>query len=163
MGVTSIAILKPALRVRNRSGKVAGLSALLLAIGMALSSCNTSTSPKQAPLPQDTVSIVEDSGLIDASLISMLATPERFHGKTVRVFGYLNLAFEGNAIYLHKEDLEHGLYKNGFWVRVPEHLRSEEVNHSYVLLEGRFDMTSHGHMGLWSGTITDITRLEAWR
>jgi hypothetical protein len=30
------------------------------------------------------------------------------------------LSFEGNAIYLHREDFDHGIGKNGLWVAIPE-------------------------------------------
>jgi len=30
------------------------------------------------------------------------------------------------------------------------------------VVEGTFDATSRGHLGMWGGTIRDITRLERW-
>lgn len=100
------------------------------------------------------------------SIINLLATPEKYHNKRVRVIGYLNLEFEGNAIYLHKEDYKKSITVNGLWVTFTdgtwEKIKKYNFNKSYFLVEGTFDMTSFGHMGLWSGTIRDITRIDKW-
>jgi hypothetical protein len=99
------------------------------------------------------------------SLIQLLANPQKYHKKKIQVMGFLNLEFEGNAIYLHKEDYEHSLLKNGFWVEISNKSmkNGKEVNQKYVLIEGEFDMNSQGHFGLWSGEIKNITRCDAWR
>jgi len=93
------------------------------------------------------------------SIIKLIATPEKYHGKKVITSGFLNLQFEGTAIYIHKDDCDYGLNKNGFWVDFSDQVTSEQrakVNGKYVLLEGTFDMERAGHFGLWSGTIKDI-------
>lgn len=100
------------------------------------------------------------------SLVNLIATPEKYDGKTVRVFGYLRLDFEGRAIYLHKEDHFNSLYKNGLWVNFRKGaLKDEEMralNGHHVMLEGTFDSTRNGHMDLWSGTIFNIGRAQKW-
>jgi len=100
------------------------------------------------------------------SIINLIATPEKYHNKRVRVIGFLNLEFEGNAIYLHKEDYKKSITKNGLWVTFTEEawrkVKKYGFNKGYFLVEGTFDMTDYGHMGLWSGTIKDITRIEKW-
>jgi hypothetical protein len=108
---------------------------------------------------------VKEEKMYSISLIQLLANPEKYHGKKIHVMGYLNLEFEGNAIYLHKEDYEHSLVKNGFWVEISNKTmkNGKEINQKYVLIEGEFDMNSHGHMGLWSGSIKNITRCDEWR
>jgi len=45
-----------------------------------------------------------DNGPEDVSLIQLIANPQAYDGKTVRITGFLHLEFEGNAIYLHNED-----------------------------------------------------------
>jgi hypothetical protein len=101
------------------------------------------------------------------SLVRLMATPERYHGKTIQLVGYLNLEFEGNAIYLHKEDFDHGLCENAFWVDVSEKIAKREdlksYNKRYVIIVGTFDMNDFGHMNLFGGTIKNITRLDVWR
>jgi len=98
------------------------------------------------------------------SIIQLIATPEKFDGKRVAVMGYLRLEFEGNAIYIHKEDYERRIVKNGVWVSPLKGIceKPRSLNLKYVLLEGRFDANNNGHMGLNSGSIVDITRCQSW-
>ncbi len=100
------------------------------------------------------------------SLVNLIATPEKYHGKKVQIIGFLNIEFEGNGIYLHKDDYEHGIYSNGFWVSIDQKtekkISDDKLNKSYVLIEGTFNMEQRGHMGLWSGEIENITRIIKW-
>jgi len=100
----------------------------------------------------------------DVSMVQLIATPERFDGKFVRVFGFLNLAFEGDSLYLHSEDLAKGLLRNGVWVDRTEAMTRDEKQLSghYVLIEAIFDAQHHGHMGLFGGALKNITRIEIW-
>jgi hypothetical protein len=102
----------------------------------------------------------------DISLIRLIATPEKYDGKQIQVRGYINLEFEGNAIYLHKEDYTKSLTSNGFWVdfskEISEKKNLNDYNKKYVIIVGTFDMKSNGHMGLFGGTIKNITRLDLW-
>lgn len=102
----------------------------------------------------------------DISIIRLIATPEKYDGKQIQVIGYLNLKFEGNAIYLHREDYEKSLERNGFWVRFSDKISKEKnlnnFSGKYVIIAGTFRMSSHGHMGLFGGEIENITRLDIW-
>ena len=101
---------------------------------------------------------------VDVSLISLIATPREFDGKQVRVIGFARLEFEGNAIYLHREDYLQGVTKNGLWLDV-EGVRKKSAasaNNRYVIVEGVFSMTDKGHLGLWSGSIQKVTRMDPW-
>lgn len=102
----------------------------------------------------------------NVSLIQLIATPERYHQKIVQVVGYLNLEFEGNAVYLHKEDFDNVLSNNGIWVIFSDLVSREkkltDYSKKYVILQGTFDMYKKGHFGLYSGTIRNITRLDNW-
>ncbi len=97
---------------------------------------------------------------IDVSIIRLIASPDTFDGKVVRIMGYLHLEFEGNGIYFHKEDYDRSLSKNGLWVDAPSEMFREMVkmNNRYVLIEGVFSTKDEGHMGGWSGAVTNITR-----
>jgi len=108
--------------------------------------------------------IMANAQPIDASLISLIASPKDFDGKQVRVVGFLRLEFEGNAIYLHKEDYIRGIAKNGLWVELDSaSKKAAGPRDQYVLIEGTFSMKDQGHMGLWSGSIHKITRIDPWR
>jgi hypothetical protein len=99
------------------------------------------------------------------SIIRLIATPERYDGKLVRVVGYLNMAFEGDSISFHEEDFRRNLVENALWVEPAEGMRKEltKLSRQYVLIEGVFDASDRGHMGLFSGAITNITRADAWK
>ena len=97
------------------------------------------------------------------SLVELIASPQLYDGRPVRVIGYLNLEFEGNAIYLHEDDHAHGINRNGLWVDFARGFRSPSgCDRGYVLVEGIFDARDTGHLGLWSGAIGDIDRCQRW-
>src|SRR5262249_4434500 len=93
-----------------------------------------------------------------------IGNPDKYDGKVVRVIGFLRLEFEGDALYLHREDYEHSMTKNAIWVAGGPGMdgRGNQMDKKYVLLEGTFDANHYGHMGLFSGEIRQIKRAEAW-
>lgn len=101
----------------------------------------------------------------DVSLINLIATPEKYDGKWVRVEGVCTFEFEGNALYLSQEDRKYGFTKNAIWAAY-ETLGAEPYDMTFmakfdgrhVLLEGRFDAHHQGHMGLFSGALTNVNR-----
>ena len=99
----------------------------------------------------------------DVSIIQLIANPEAYDGKLVRVEGVGNVEFEGNGLFLHKEDWKYCVFRNALWLSFgPEgHPQGAEgYNGKYVLVEGIFEKDENGHMGLFSGAITDIRRYE---
>lgn len=98
------------------------------------------------------------------SLVALIATPERYEGKKVQVIGYVVLEFEGTAVYLHEEDAKHLLTSNGLWLDFEKVTRSlvknAEAQPQYAIIDGVFRGGMQGHMGLWSGSLTDLTRLD---
>lgn len=104
--------------------------------------------------------------LYGVSLIELIAKPEAYHGKRVRLIGYVRLEFEGNAIYISKESYDAGISKNALWLDPPPSsslAKGVAWGPRYAIVEGRFDATNLGHMGMFSGTITDTTRLDPWK
>jgi hypothetical protein len=102
--------------------------------------------------------------IVDVSLISLIAAPKDFDGKRVRLIGYVRLEFEGDSIYLHKEDALRGILKNGLWLDVDlDEKQTARVNNGYAIVEGVFSMGEKGHLGSWSGSIKNVTRLDPWR
>jgi hypothetical protein len=97
----------------------------------------------------------------DVSIVRLIAEPNDYAEKTVRTFGFLHLEFEGNGIYLHREDYENGLSDNGLGVGGTPEIMGElaKLNDRYVLLEGTF---SPGPSGLRSGAIMKVNRAAAW-
>lgn len=123
---------------------------------------------EQAALTLEAVRSFEqtvDSQAQDVSIVELLANSLKYDGKQVQVIGFLRLEFEGDAIYLHREDYEHAISKNAIWVDRPRDFsekQAAEVDKGYVICEGTFNAREHGHMGMFSGSLTHITRLESW-
>ena len=97
------------------------------------------------------------------TLLQLLANPEKYDGKEIQIIGYLHLEFEGNGLYLHKEDYDHSI-GNMIWVDATPDMKKaiKEINDKFVIIRGVFDAKHHGHLGLFLGTLTKITRCDVW-
>ena len=115
----------------------------------------------QAPVSSPALN---ESEPVDVAVIQLIATPERFEGRRVHVVGYLYQEFEGSGLYAHQEDFERSLYRNGLWINVARcgYPGKPSINDAYVLVEGEFTGKEHGHMGLWSGSLSNVTRCVIW-
>ncbi len=104
---------------------------------------------------------VVDQEPIDVSMVQLIANAQKYDGKLIRVIGFLRLEFEGNELYLHREDYEKAISKNGIWVDVYSEAmkQSKNLNMHYVLLEGIFGSND---LGEFSGNIGKIRRAEIW-
>jgi hypothetical protein len=107
-------------------------------------------------------SVLAEEPLLDVSMIQLIANPKEYQGKLVRIVGFVRLEFEGNAIYLHKEDYEHSIDKNGLWLDVNDVVKEKRgvFNSKYALVEGVFDAKDTGHMGLFCGKIHKVRRFQ---
>ena len=106
-----------------------------------------------------------DDSVQDVSLIQLIAQPEKFDRKPVRFIGFLRIEFEGTAVYLHREDFDHGISRNGVWIDIPSDMtdrQRRDVNMRYVICAGVFSAANRGHMGMFSGAITNVRRIEFW-
>ena len=98
----------------------------------------------------------------DVSIIHLIATPERYDGKAVRLSGWFVYEFESTAIYLARDDAEHMNTRNGLCVDIDEQkfagagLDPAVFHNKWVMIEGLFDESSKGHGDLWSGGIHDV-------
>lgn len=96
------------------------------------------------------------------SLIHLIQHPGMYYQRQVRVIGFASLEFEGKALYVSREDYENAITKNAVWLDI-ELTENVRKNHKkYVLVEGVFDQDNLGHLKLFSGTITNIKRIELW-
>ena len=93
------------------------------------------------------------------SMIHLLGNPEKFDNKKVRITGYMNLEFEGNALYVRKDDFENMMSENSIWLDLTNTKRPE-FNSAYAIIEGTFLAGNRGHMGMFSGALTQITRID---
>ena len=99
------------------------------------------------------------------SMVSLIADPQRFDGQLVRVIAFLRVEFEGNVLYLHREDYERAILPNGVWITLTDaQMRSaKKLTNGYVIVEGLFSAKDKGHMGMWSGSIQEVSRLDRWQ
>ena len=100
----------------------------------------------------------------NVTMTQLIANPKTYDGKNIRVIGFLRLEFEGNVLYGHREDYENALLGNGIWVDANNEIikSKKDINLKYVLFEGIFSSTDKGHMDMWSGSLTNITRYMLW-
>jgi hypothetical protein len=103
---------------------------------------------------------------MEVSMVALLASPQKYNGKSIRTRGFMCLEFEGNALYLHEEDYRYGLRKNAVQLILTkaqeEQFKSLSLKH--VLVEGTLSAENWGvERGMYNGSIGNITRLEYWR
>ena len=96
------------------------------------------------------------------SLIQVIANPTAFDQKRVLVMGYAVLKFESQHIYLNEADAKHGITRNSLWLEVSDQMYATRArfHERYVLVEGTFNARRRGHLGLSSGSLENIGRLE---
>jgi hypothetical protein len=73
---------------------------------------------------------------LDVSVIRLIANPAEFVGKRIRTVAYLDLASDTPMIYLHREDQQAILLRNGLLLR--DMPNSSCRTESYVIIEGVF-------------------------
>lgn len=97
------------------------------------------------------------------SIVQILADPKAYHGKTVRIRGFIRIEFEGDAIYLSKLDSDNSVSQNALWLSFKQATVSRQdtmkYDKKYVSIEGVFDMNDLGHGSLFQGTIQKISRI----
>jgi hypothetical protein len=101
---------------------------------------------------------------VEVSLVQLIATPERFDGKQVRVIGYCWLEFEGDALYLSPDDHANNIFRNAVWLTISREKREEwfTVRGKYADVTGTFRAKHHGHLGMFAAEIDGIQALALW-
>src|SRR5689334_127036 len=96
------------------------------------------------------------------SIITLIQSPEKYHHKRVRIVAIASLEFEGTAQWVSREDLEKSITKNGIWLEVKLDETTKKLDRKVLIVEGTFDAVRKGHLGMYSGMIGDITRIQLW-
>ncbi|TQF14451.1 hypothetical protein FJV41_18565 [Myxococcus llanfairpwllgwyngyllgogerychwyrndrobwllllantysiliogogogochensis] len=97
------------------------------------------------------------------SLVRLLAAPEAYDGKRIQVVGYGSFDSTGTALYLNAQDHQHGVPMSAVWLVLGQTGAPKAGSPpGYVVVRGTFRAEGRGAMGLFSGAITDIDRLEDW-
>lgn len=101
----------------------------------------------------------------DISIVRLIATPEKYRKKPVRISGYMQVERENIAVYLSKEDAAHLFGKNAIWVDLDyDAMIKAGVNPNlfhckYVHVEGIFSHREDDELGNNSGTIQSVWRI----
>lgn len=106
-----------------------------------------------------------EEAIMDCSLINLVATPERYHEKRVRVIGYAVIEFEQHVLYLSETDADKTISRNGVWLSLDEKAPTgtlKGMNREYVIVVGIFDVNVRGHGAMNSGSIKQIERMDRW-
>lgn len=99
---------------------------------------------------------------IYVSIINLIATPYKYHNQYVSFTGVGNIEFEGNKVYLSKEDWEYVNTKNAIALKVKNDFcvpleEAKQLNGQYVFVEGRFNAEYKGHLSGCSGGLEDVS------
>ncbi len=120
-------------------------------------------------LPYDTSSyaFADNQSVVRCSIINLIATPDAYAGKKIRVIGYAVFEFEGQVIFLSENDAKAHIGMNGIWLNLDDTLIPKldvsKLANRYVIVEGVFSAVDKGHLGMFSGSIGKIDRLDLWK
>jgi hypothetical protein len=105
-----------------------------------------------------------DDHIYDVSIIHLLANPEKFAGKRVRIQGYFVLEFEGVALYLHQEDYNEAIFQNSLWVNLDDTSAKDagKCSKHYAMIEATFNPADKGHMDVFGGALTHVESIKIW-
>jgi hypothetical protein len=112
--------------------------------------------------PTESKSMTDWEEYESVSMIQLIATPQHFEGRKVRVHGFARIRFENCVAYLTRDDMEYGNGKNGIWLSFGRSLKAKGLDGRFVLVFGVFTAKDKGHKGANSGTLEDIARIDEW-
>jgi len=109
---------------------------------------------------QDSIDLSQSP--VEVSLIQLIANPSDYDGKLVQVVAFFNSEPESNALYLHQDDYNYGIHRNGIWINLEEQTSEtiEMLNNNYVFAVGTFKAEDKGFLDMWSGSLTKIVLLR---
>lgn len=96
------------------------------------------------------------------SVLHLVAHPELFEGRRVRVVGFCVLVFEGKALYVTEGDHRAANTRHAVWLEVPLSRDNQSRSGTMAIVDATFETTSRGHLGMYVGTLRDVTSLEPW-
>ena len=126
----------------------------VLVMVAALTGSTIAASPQPPPSGEEARAV---------SMIQLIANPDRYEGRLVRLIGVAHFAMEESALYLHREDAETLNSNNAVWLGASPGLTEEEykaLSGAFVVVEGRFTAKAHGHLGAFPGELESVRRLQ---
>ncbi|MEP6690117.1 MAG: hypothetical protein ABJD07_03115 [Gemmatimonadaceae bacterium] len=103
--------------------------------------------------------------IYDVSLVQLIATPDRFHNKTVRVVGYAHIQGINTGLYLSREAFDQGVTKNAAWLEVAADsidAAATQFGDRYVRVTAVWNAHELGNLHLWSGSLERVRKVEVW-
>jgi hypothetical protein len=99
---------------------------------------------------------------LKTNMFQLLANPERFDGKTVRVIGYLTMGHEADFLYPYESDATNLIVSNRIGIVVPQQLRSFPNcrGGKYVRVVATFKKLDEDQSGI--GAFTDVRACDLW-
>ena len=102
-----------------------------------------------------------------ATVMQLLAEPDRWHQKRVRVRGTLSLKFEGSSISDNHQRLWLDLFREPYtgesvkreWGQIAR-WQKQGLEGKRVVVLGIFDKNEKGHLGMWSGGLKQILSIS---
>ena len=92
------------------------------------------------------------SGTYALSTVSeLIASPERFNGKAIKVSGYYTRSFEHSAIYSTPQDPVSATPSEGVWTLISADRSISSGDR--VMMRGVYTTKIRGHLGQWPGSI----------
>lgn len=110
--------------------------ALLSSLLMLVCSATLAAAPDDASPCQPKKRAEWNCRPLDVSMIRLIANPAEFVGKRIRTVAYLDLASNDPMIYLHREDQQATLLRNGLLLQDMPNSTCRTGN--YVIIEGVF-------------------------
>lgn len=95
------------------------------------------------------------------SIITLLAESAKKIPYRVQVSGFLMLEFEGNALYLHREDYQEGLARNAIRLSLtPEQQKNyKDLAGGYVVVEASFQKRSDSE-DTFTGSLFNVRQIR---
>lgn len=106
---------------------------------------------------------LDEHQIVSVSLISLIANPTKFDGKLVDVegIGYFDSKNSINAVFLTRDDKLAGNGQNGLFLFLSPTIGNiDRFNNKYVVVRGQFRSGTKGHLGAFSGSLTDVDRVQ---
>jgi hypothetical protein len=97
------------------------------------------------------------------SIVDLIANPEMFDGRKVLIQGYVHIEFEGQGVYLHKDDFRYGITRNALWLTAAGGVDLKKCQDSYSLVRGTFRAGIGGHNEMFSGVLDQVTQCSKVR
>src|SRR5688500_1466173 len=72
------------------------------------------------------------------SFVHLLANPEKYHNRQVTLVGFINLEFEGNALYMSENQFRLRASHDALWLDVAHMGIKPPFQKGYVIVEGNF-------------------------